>query len=197
MSPGEREAVEQSYQGFLNSLYFSVQIFIRSRRVDLGKYIDNLAKIHKDQDNILLSLLMEDYIAYVQYLIQSSNIMNKQFYIVVPYFPTLASSGGIAAGSRKLTALFSSKPKTIVINETNFKEYKTELTQAVQVVLNGLTQMNVQAVPLNTQELIELYYTVYNPQTAESEKLIDINELEAPIISKGTGETPSYKSGAL
>lgn len=188
MSEQEKEAVEQSYQAFLNSLSFPIQIYIRSRRVDLNKYIDKLSNINKEQENILLSLLMEDYISYVQYLTQSSNIMNKQFYIVVPYYPTIQTKQGFATGLRKLTNVLKPAKQTLTIGETDFNQYKDELSQHVQVVLNGLQQLNVQSVPLNTEELIELYYTVYNPETAVNEKLADSEDLQSPVVSKGTGQ---------
>ena len=87
MSPQEQEAVEYSYQGFLNSLYFPIQIFIRSQKVDLQPYIEKLDKIRTEHDNMLLALLMEDYIGYIDNLSQQTNIMDKKFYVVVPFFP--------------------------------------------------------------------------------------------------------------
>ena len=87
MSPQEQEAVEYSYQGFLNSLYFPIQIFIRSQRVDLQPYVEKLDKIRTEHDNMLLALLMDDYIGYIDRLAQQTNIMDKKFYIVMPYFP--------------------------------------------------------------------------------------------------------------
>src|SRR5690349_17956968 len=88
MSSREREGVEFSYQNFLNALYFPVQIFIRSQRVDIGPYIDRLATIRRSQDNMLLNVLMDDYINFIDILSQEANIMDKSFFIVVPYFPT-------------------------------------------------------------------------------------------------------------
>lgn len=87
MSPEEREAVEFSYQGFLNSLYFPIQIFIRSEKVDLRPYIERLDKIRSEHDNMLLALLMEDYIGFIADLSTQTNIMDKRFYVVIPYFP--------------------------------------------------------------------------------------------------------------
>ncbi|HVI60647.1 MAG TPA: hypothetical protein VM535_00650, partial [Candidatus Saccharimonadales bacterium] len=87
MSPQEQEAVEYSYQGFLNSLYFPIQIFIRSQKVDLQPYINKLDKIRTEHDNMLLALLMEDYITYIDDLSQHTNIMDKKFYVVIPYYP--------------------------------------------------------------------------------------------------------------
>lgn len=195
MSPQEREGVELSYQGFLNSLYFPVQIFIRSQRVNLKTYMDKLQQIHNSQENILLGLLMEDYIAYVQYLVESANIMDKQFYVVIPYYPPLMSTSGLAINIRKLTTIVKPAKKTVVINETDFNKYKSELTQQVQVVLGGLQQIGIQSVPLNTQELIELYYNVYNPQTAGSEHLTNVADLETPVVSKGQGQAPTVLTG--
>jgi type IV secretory pathway VirB4 component len=195
MSPAEREAVEYAYQGFLNSLYFPVQVYIRSKRVNLDTYIEKLEKLHTSQDNILLGLLMEDYIAYIKYLVEAANIMDKQFYVVIPYYPSLLSQGGISTNVHKITTLVKPTQNTVVINEGDFNKYKAELTEQVLVVINGLQQMGVQAVPLNTQELIELYYNVYNPQTAANEHLTDINELEEPIVQKGQGEPPSRREG--
>lgn len=182
MSEQEKEAVESSYQSFLNSLYFDVQIFIRSERVDLGNYLEKLDKIQRDQEKVMLGLLMQDYIEYVRYLIENSNIMTKQFYVVVPYHPTLdVKSGGVLS----LKALLNKKQETITINQVDYEKYKTELKERAFVVLNGLNDMNVNAVALNTQELIELYYSVYNPQTSDQEHLTNIADLESPIVTKG------------
>src|SRR5206468_7914611 len=87
MSPQEQEAVEYSYQSYLNSLYFPIQIFIRSQKVDLQPYIEKLDKIRTEHDNMLLAYLMEDYIGYIDALSQQTNIMDKKFYMVIPYFP--------------------------------------------------------------------------------------------------------------
>ena len=73
-----------SYQNFLNSLYFPVQILIRSRRVDIGPYLDRLAEIRRNQDNMLLNVLMDDYMDFIDALAQEANIMDKSFYVVVP-----------------------------------------------------------------------------------------------------------------
>lgn len=196
MSPQEREGVEYSYQSFLNSLGFDIQIFIRSQHINLSDYLEKLEKIRQNQDNILLSLLMEDYIAYVRYLIESANIMDKQFYVVVPFYPSNMSMEGIASGAQKFTELFSSKGKNVVtINENDFHKYKQELTQQVRTVVNGLTQMGIQSVPLNTQELIELYYNVYNPVTSSQEQLGDVNQLDAAMIEKGEGNAKQVLPG--
>jgi hypothetical protein len=193
MSPTEREGVEFSYQNFLNSLYFPIQIFIRSQKVDIGPYIEKLDKIRSEHDNMLLALLMDDYINYIDQVSAQTNIMDKHFYLVIPYFPLtestrpLASSKGLLDGVFKL---FSSSPTHVVINEAHLEDAKNELRNRVQAVLSGLMQCGVQALPLDTQELIELYYDTYNPDTATRQQLKNFNDLTAPIITKGEGHAP-------
>ncbi|MEX0749014.1 MAG: hypothetical protein WD467_02045 [Candidatus Saccharimonadales bacterium] len=196
MSPQEREGIEYSYQGFLNSLYFPVQILIRSQHINLDGYMERLEAIRRDQDNILLGLLMEDYITYVRYLVEAANIMDKQFYIVVPYYPNMLNKEGIASGAQKFSELFKPKQEGVItINETDFTKAKQELTQQVRVVANGLNQLGVKSIPLNTQELIELYYNVYNPVTAKQQPLTDVGDLDASIIGKGDGQAKQVFPG--
>lgn len=186
MSPQERDGVESAYQGFLNSLYFNIQIMVRSRRVDLRNYLSKLQKIRENHENILLGLMMEDYIAYIDYLAQAANIMDKQFFVVVPFEPTNLQN--IAGKAGKFSGLFNKKPVMVTINEQDFLKAKTELKNRVQAVLEGMNQMGVQAIPLNTQELIELYYDVYNPDTATSQPLTRYQDLEGEYIEKGVGQ---------
>lgn len=190
MSPSEREGVEYAYQGFLNSLYFPIQIFVRSQKVDLGPYINKLEKIRNEHDNMLLALLMEDYVDFIDGLAAQTNIMDKHFYIAIPYFPTTAvqspisSSKGLFDG---VFGLFSTAKTHVVINEAHLEEAKTELRNRVQAVLAGLIQCGVQGLPLDTQELIELYYDTYNPDTATRQQLKNFDDLSAPVVTKGEG----------
>lgn len=193
MSPQEQEAVEYAYQGFLNSLYFPIQIFIRSQKIDLQPYIAKLDKIRTEHDNMLLAMVMEDYINYIDQLSQQTNIMDKKFYVVVPFFPiteiqkALSQSKDFLSG---LKALFVSKDQRVTINEADLEKAKTELRNRVQAVLAGLMQCGVQGLPLDTQELIELYYDTYNPDTATRQQLKNFNNMTADIITKGQGQAP-------
>ena len=190
MSNEEREAVEYSYQGFLNSLYFPIQIFIRSQKVDLGPYIERLDKIRSEHDNMLLAVLMEDYIGFITDLSQQTNIMDKKFYVVIPYFPigdlsnVLTQSKNFFSG---ITEMFSSTEQHVRINEADLNKAKDELRNRVQALLGGLQQCSIQGLPLDTQELIELYYDTYNPDTATRQQLKNFDDLTAPVIQKGQG----------
>lgn len=190
MSQQEREAVEYSYQGFLNSLYFEIQIFIRSSKVDLRPYIDKLDKIRSEHDNMLLALLMEDYIYYMNTLAQQTNIMDKKFYLVIPYTPKVDAQKVVQSSKNFLgnvLGAFSTKEQHVTINEADLEAAKTELRNRVQAVLNGLLQCGIQGLPLDTQELIELYYDAYNPDTATRQQLKNFSDLTAQVVTKGQG----------
>lgn len=194
MSPQERDGVEYSYQGFLNSLYFPIQIFIRSQRVDLRPYIERLDKIRTEHENMLLALLMEDYIMYIDQLSLQTNIMDKRFYIVIPYFPVADIQQAISQSKNffsGLASLFNSKEHHVVINESDLAKAKDELRNRVQAVLGGLQQCGIPGLPLDTQELIELYYDTYNPDTATRQQLKNFDDLNVPIVTKGEGTAPN------
>ena len=193
MSPQEQEAVEYSYQGFLNSLYFPVQIFIRSQKVDLQPYITKLDKIRSEHDNMLLAMLMQDYIGFIDRLSQQTNIMDKKFYVVIPFDPKPDVQKALSQSKNFLTGLlglFNSKEQHVVINEADLEKAKSELRNRVQAVMQGLGQCNIQALPLDTQELIELYYDTYNPDTATRQQLKNFGDLDSDVVIKGQGNAP-------
>ncbi len=188
MNPSEQEAVESAYQGFLNSLHFPVQISIKSQKIDISNYLEKLDKLRAEQPNELLGVLMEDYIANIRALVEEVNIMDKQFYVVIPYFPPSAvqkSSNLID----KLKGAFETTPM-ITISEEDFHKHKQELSQRMALAANGMAQMGVRAISLGTQELVDLYYSWYNPDVAANQKLIDTSQIGAPAVTKGTGSAP-------
>jgi type IV secretory pathway VirB4 component len=197
MSQQEQEGVELGYQQFLNSLEFPIQIYMRSKRIDLAPYIEKLDKIRAEHDNMLLAMLMEDYITYIDNLSQQVNIMEKDFYVIVPYYPpgtnNLQGETAQQQTSGKnfisgLVDLFSHTETHVVIDESRLETAKTELRNRVQSVLNGLLQCGVQGLPLDTQELIELYYDTYNPDTATRQQLKNFDSMSADIVTKGQGQ---------
>lgn len=193
MSQQEQEAVEFSYQGFLNSLYFPVQIFVHSQKIDLQPYVAKLNKIRSEHDNMLLAMLMEDYIDFIGQISQQANIMDKKFYVVVPFFPHVDVQKAITQSKNFVTGflgLFGNKDQHVVVNEDDLVKAKTELRNRVQAVLQGLMQCGVQGLPLDTQELIELYYDIYNPDTATRQQLKNFNDLTADVVTKGQGRAP-------
>lgn len=196
MSEREREGVEYSYQSFLNSLYFPIQIFIRSQRVDIGPYLDRLNRIRREQDNMLLGVLMDDYINFIAALSEETNIMDKDFYIVIPYYPG-GDVNAIVANSRNFfsTLLKPEKQQHIMIDETLYSKAKDEIANRVNAVLSGLFQIGVRGGQLNTKQLGELYYNVYNPDTAVREPLSDFENVTATFVQKGQGPAPQTRTG--
>jgi type IV secretory pathway VirB4 component len=190
MSTSERDSVEYAYQNFLNSLHFPIQILVKSQKIDLDGYIGRLQQLRTDQDNDLLALLMDDYIANIKALIEEVNIMDKQFYIVVPYFPPVMDSMKTKNVATGLAGVFRKQAVT-TLGENDFTTYKTELSQRVQLVSSGLGQIGVRNIPLNTQELIDLYYSSYNPDTAQNQKLVDAAQLQTAAVTKGQGDAPT------
>jgi hypothetical protein len=191
MSAREREGVEYSYQSFLNSLYFPIQIFVRSQKVDIGPYLDRLSRIRRDQDNMLLGVLMDDYMAFIDALSQETNIMDKDFYVVVPYFTT----GDLSSLTQNSKSIFTAflKPdqqKHVTIDQATYAKAKEELGNRVNAVMSGLFQMGIKCAQLNTKQLGELYYNMYNPDTAVREPMSDFESLTSTYVSKGQGVAP-------
>lgn len=191
MSAREREGVEYSYQSFLNSLYFPIQIFVRSQKVDIGPYLERLSKIRRDQDNMLLGVLMDDYMNFIDALSQETNIMDKDFYVVVPYF----STGDLSSLTQNSKNIFSTflkpeKQKLVTIDQATYTKAKEELGNRVNAVMSGLYQMGIKCAQLNTKQLGELYYNIYNPDTAVREPLGDFDNLTSTYVRKGQGQAP-------
>lgn len=189
MSAREREGVEYSYQNFLNSLNFPIQILVRSQRVDITPYIDKLQGLRRSQDNMLLGVLMDDYIEFIALLADEANIMDKSFYITVPF-----SSGGDASklvdqGKGFFTKLFGKTgPVVTRIDQAAYEKAKSEIKNRVDAVTSGLFQIGVQCVQLSTKELGELYYNMYNPDTAVNQPLGDFENMTPVYVRKGDGD---------
>ena len=195
MSSREREGIEFSYQNFINSLYFPIQILVRSRRVDIGPYLDRLADIRRNQDNMLLNILMDDYMDFIDVLAQEANIMDKSFYVVVPYYPAGEENAFKQQTKGLFSSFFSGKKEATVtkIDQVTYTKAKDEIKNRIDSVMSGLFQIGVKSWQLNTRQLGELFYTSYNPDTSSRESLseIDPSELTTTYVTKGTGQAPT------
>lgn len=198
MSDREREGIEYSYQNFLNSLNFPVQILVRSQRVDIGPYIEKLIKSRQSQDNMLLGVLMDDYINFIDALAEEANIMEKSFYIIVPFFPKGDAANFIEQGKGFFGKLFAKPQNTITrINAADYTKAKDEIKNRVSVVTSGLFQIGVQSVQLDTRALGELYYNFYNPDTALREPLGNFDNIATTFVKKAPGANPTPSGGVL
>ena len=186
MSDVEREAVEYSYQNFLNSLRFTTQILIRSQRVDIGPYIEKLSEIRRNNDNMLLGVLMDDYINFIDILSQEANIMDKSFFIVIPFYTSPDAEKVLQQTKNFFKAFGKTKaPEITRIDRATYDKALSELNNRVDSVISGLFQIGIHSVRLNTRELAELYYNFNNPDTAVREPLVDFSKLATMYVRKG------------
>lgn len=184
-SPQEKDAVEFAYQGFLNGLHFPIQIVIQSRKIDLDNYLGKLEKIQSDQQNSLLASLMEDYIFNIKGLLEEVNIMEKRFFVVVPYYVATVSKQNL------LTKLKGASADAEVSQTTvQFEQRKKDLQQRVAQVAQGLAQIGVRTAILNTQEVIELFYSSYNIVESQAQNLTQVEAMDSPAVLRG-GQPPS------
>lgn len=158
-SAEEQQSVLFQFQNFLNSLNFSIQIYSQSRRLDIRPYISLLEERLKDQVGDLMKMQTREYIEFIQSFTQSTNIMTKSFFIVVPYSQISLPS------AKNVTNLFNKKSKgdKKLEEDSDFEEKRSQLQQRVEVVEQGLVRCGVRIAMLGTEELIELFYKIFNP----------------------------------
>ncbi|TSC73469.1 MAG: hypothetical protein G01um101470_75 [Parcubacteria group bacterium Gr01-1014_70] len=181
-SQDEQDAIVMQYQNYLNSLDFSVEAFVQSRRLNIEPYLETLRDRLSREYNELMKIQTSEYIEFVKSFVESANIMTHNFYVVVPFTPVLVFQKEHARQSA-LSFLpdFSGRQKKQAkeveehgIRQEQFEEYKVQLYQRMEVVRQGLGRLGVRLVPLNTEELIELFYGLYNPGEMEKGRMPEI-----------------------
>lgn len=174
-SASEQDAIIYAYQRFLNSLTFPVQILVQSRRLDLEDYINKLAKRADEQENELIKLQILEYVEFIKRLISVTNIMDKRFFVIVPFYPT-----GTEPAKGFFSSLFSTKAtraKEAKAREEQFERGKVQLMQRVEAIASGLGAVGLRAATLTSEELVELFYSVYNPGTALNQRVVNVDDL--------------------
>jgi hypothetical protein len=169
-SADEQNSIILQFQNFLNSLDFSIQIFVQSKKLDIRPYIALLEDRYKDQATELMKIQVREYIEFIRTFVESTNIMSKSFFVVIPYDPPIVSGSknpisNMMPGKKKGDA-GSADP------DSKFQEYRSQLEQRVAVVEQGLVRCGVRAAELGTEEVVELFYKLFNP--GETEKPIQI-----------------------
>lgn len=187
-SAEEQTAIINSYQNFLNSLDFPIQIFVQSRDIDIEPYIVSLQQALEEQPNELLQLQIKEYIGFIKNLVTNTDIVTKTFYVVIPYSPTLKIASSTSGGFSGIFEKFL-KPKPQAKKEEDsdkkFVEHKIQLQQRADAITHGLSSLGIHLVPLNTEELIELFYGLFNPGELEKSKLPKPSAAdETPIVTK-------------
>ncbi|MEY2665393.1 MAG: hypothetical protein RLZZ480_498 [Candidatus Parcubacteria bacterium] len=168
-SADEQEAILSQFQQFLNTLDFSLQIHMQSRRLNVEPYLEVLAQLEDKQDNDLMRIQLREYISFIRAFTADVDVMSKNFFVVVPY-----TGAKVAIG--KGLGIFSSGSKGNSLSDSNFEEYRTQLEQRVSLVTEGLARLGVRSIVLGKDELVELYYHIYNPaDTTGSAPLMEAN----------------------
>src|SRR6056297_962953 len=172
-SEEEQNAIISSYVSFLNNIDFPLQILVQSRQFNIEGYISDLEKKEKEQTNELLKMQTREYIQYIQELVSMGNIMNKRFFICVPYNPLSDKHKNFFQSLKE-----SFTPRSLVkLKHERFKRYKRELDMRVDNVMSALASIGLKGARVDTQSLIELFYNTYNPDTSDQEKMTDIKNL--------------------
>jgi len=173
-SEDEQNAIIAAYVSFLNALEFPLQIVIQSRKLNIDGYLEKLKQAEKEQTNELLKIQIADYREYVRELVEMGDIMSKRFYVTVPYDPLSDKRKGF--WSRFSEVL---RPgAALKLGSETFKRRRRDLFARVEHVQMLLSGMGLTSVILDTQSLIELYYNIYNPEIAETEKLVDVDKIQ-------------------
>lgn len=170
----EQNAIVSSYVSFLNGIDFPLQITIQSRQLYIKPYLEKLLKLEREQTNELLRVQIADYRSFVSELVSLGKIMSKQFFVIVPYDPLSNKKRGFWSSLSEVI----NPAITVKLKDERFQQRKHDLDMRVRQIESGLTSMNLEVVRLDTQSLIELFYSTYNPDIAFSEYLAPVNKLQ-------------------
>jgi hypothetical protein len=173
-SNDEQEAIIQAYMTFLNGLEYPVQIVIQSRSMNIDGYMERLREQERTVQNDLLRIQIADYRTFIGELVELGQIMQKMFYLVVPYDPLTNKRKNF--WSRLSEAL--SPASAAKLNKKQLKDRIEQLSRRVELTQGQLNSMGLESARLDTESLIELYYTVYNPDLFATERLGDINKVQ-------------------
>lgn len=166
-SRDEQEAILMQFQSFLNTLDFSVQIYIQSRRLDIRPYLEILQSRETIQDNDLMRIQLREYIGFITKVTEEADIMTKSFFVVIPYSPSsIDVTKNITGAFDRFRNIGSTKtPKT---DTMRFEEHRTQIEQRIGVVTTGLNRVGIRTVVLGTDEVVELFYRLFNPKEEHS-----------------------------
>jgi hypothetical protein len=173
-STQEQEAIIDQYKNFLNSLDFPIQILINSRKINIERYLDFIERKEKDQPSELLRFQISEYKNFIQHLVSVSNIMDKNFYIIIPF----SSIENREKGFLGSIGSFLNPRKSIVEKRELFETCRNQLFQRMDHIMAGLSGIGLKMVPLKTKELIELLYNSYNSNVFNLTELEDTRNLD-------------------
>ena len=164
-SDDEQTAILYAFQSFLNSLDFFCQIVIQSRNINITPYLDSLKNLEEAQTNELLKEQTISYREFIKDMVVGDMVMTKNFYVVVPY--NLMEIFGAKAVASQFNFLPGAQKDVKPMKDEDFQRCKTQLWQRMEYLAMGLRRCGLEAVPLTTPELIELFWSIHHPDQAE------------------------------
>lgn len=157
-SQDEQRAVLGQFQNFLNTLDFTLQVYIQSRKLNIEPYLELLNSLEDQQDNELMRIQLREYMEFINSFTTNVDVMSKNFFVVVPYTPTKLNI------TKSITNIFSPTQKAAGLpSDLQFEEHRIQLEQRVGVVTEGLARVGVRTITLQNDDLVELFYHIYNP----------------------------------
>jgi type IV secretory pathway VirB4 component len=179
-SEEEQNLITVAYQGLLNRIDFPLQFVVHSRKLNIDNYLALLKERLEQEENALLSVQIKEYVQFIKTLVGVTNVMSKRFYVVVPYTGgNLEAEKLMGSIANFLPNIGKRKPKNVEKQEEmDFDSKKMQLKHRVDAVASGLRPAGVRVARIETQDLLELYYNLYNPEKTEKKSLKIMEELE-------------------
>lgn len=178
LSESEQDAMITAYAELLNSLSFPIQVIIRSKRMDISSYVESLEAAENRQLNPHLKERIRSYRNYVAQLISRNNVLDKRFYIVIPFLEIT-----LAPKSNLFSDLLGGKQRTRIDKKALLERAKINLEPKIEHLIKQLSRIGIKAKRLDTQELVELYYDIYNPQVSHEERLrTQVSDYTVPLV---------------
>lgn len=167
-SEAEQTAILNTFQNFINTVDFPVQFFIHSRKVNIETYLDRMRERQEKEENELLKIQITEYIEFIRSFVEQNAIINKTFFVIVPYD---ASATAVKGGVESILGIFTKPAAADVQKQQSEHAALEQLDLRVTEISNGIEQIGLRITPLSDEEIIELFYNLYNPQLQEKKGL--------------------------
>lgn len=177
LSEGEQDATIYAYAALLNSLSFPIQIVVRSQPKDVTAYLKKIQDLEDGATNQTYKQKIREYRSFVESLVQDQNVLDKKFYIIIPL-------SAVEMGLTTQSVIPGAKNKSLSSFEKNYiiEKAKTNLLPRRDHLIDQLARIGLYSRQLTTQELIQMLYSSYNPESFEGQKVTDTSNYTTPLV---------------
>lgn len=184
LSEMEQDAIIAAFSMLLNSITFPIQIVLRSKRLDITKYLEKVRRIETKITDPLLRLQAESYRKFVQEVIKTNDVLDKKFYVVIPTGGNPVDQPG-AGPFDWLMRLSGAQHKRVAVNiPVAVKNATVELTPKVDHMMKEFNRLNIRSKALDTQELVELFFDIYNPSSIQGQRIrTNVEDYKTAIVN--------------